>query len=94
MSSLPGIYPRYAVECAVECGGVHSGVHGGARGGVHGRGQGAGPTTKIAVLFRMLLGAETAVVDVDAIVAPMGRVHCRQDGYLVRRDSCFHHNSG
>ena len=35
---------------------VRSGVHGGARGGVHGRGQGAGPTTEIAVLFRMLLG--------------------------------------
>ena len=76
------------------CGGVRSGVYGGACGGVHRRGQGAGPTTEIAVLFRMLLGADTAVVGVDAIVALMGGVYCRQDGYLVRRDSCFHHNSG
>ena len=50
---------------------VRGGVHGRVRGGVHGRGQGAGPTTESAVLFRMLLGAETAVVDVDAIVALM-----------------------
>ena len=27
---------------------------------------------------------------VDAIVALMGIVYCGQDGYLVRRDSCFY----
>ena len=74
-------------------GGARGGVRGGACGGVHRRGQGAGPTTEIAVLFRMLLGAEIAAVDVDTIMALMGGVYCRQDGYLVRRDSCFHHNS-
>ena len=49
------------------CGGARGGVRGGARGGVHGRGRGARPTTESAVLFRMLLGAETAVADVGAI---------------------------
>ena len=73
---------------------ARSGVCGGAHSGVHGRGRGAGPTTESAVLFRMLPGAETAVVGVDTVVALMGGVYCRQDGYLVRRDSCFHHNSG
>ena len=75
-------------------GGARGGVRGGVYGGVHRRGRGAGPTAESAVLFRMLLGAETAVVDVDAVVALMGGVYCRQDGYPVRRDSCFHHNSG
>ena len=41
------------------------------------------------VLFKLLPGRETIVVDVDAIVALMGIVYCGQDGYLVRRDSCF-----
>ena len=76
-------------------GGVRGGVRGGARGGVRGRGRGAGPTTESAVLFRMLPGAETVVVDVDAVVALMGVhvVYCGQDGYLVRRDSYFRHIS-
>ena len=46
------------------------------------------------MLFRVLLGAEMAAVDIDAIVSLMGGVYCGQDGYLARRDSCFHHNSG
>ena len=75
-------------------GGVRGGVRGGARGGVRGRGRGSGPTTESAVLFRMLLGAETVLVGVDAVVALMGVVYCGQDGYLVRRDSCSRHNSG
>ena len=29
------------------------------------------------------------VVDADAVAALMGVVHCEQDGYMVRRDSCF-----
>ena len=70
---------------------ARGGVRGGARGEVRGRGRGAGPTTESAVLFRILPGAETVVVDVDAVVALMGVVYC---GYLVRRDSCFRHNSG
>ena len=64
-------------------GGARGGVCGGARGGVHGRGRGTGPTTESVVLFRMLSGAET-VVGVDAVVALMGGVYCRQDGYLLR----------
>ena len=75
-------------------GGARGGVCGGARGGVHGGGRGAWPTTESEVLFRMLPGAETAVVDVDAVMALMGGVYCRQDGYLLRQGSCFHHNSG
>ena len=43
-----------------------------------------------AVLFKLLPGRETVAVDVDAIVALMGIVYCGQDGYLVRRDSCFY----
>ena len=43
-----------------------------------------------AVLFKLLPGRETVAVDVDAIVALMGNVYCGQDGYLVRRDSCFY----
>ena len=79
-------------------------VRGGARG--RGRGRGArparphvvGPTRPLqsAVLYGVLLvpGRETVVVvDVDAVVALMGVVYCGQDGYLVRRDSCFHHDS-
>ena len=29
-------------------------------------------------------------MDVNAVVALMGAEHCRQDGYQVRRDSCFY----
>ena len=43
-----------------------------------------------AVHFKLLSGRETVAVDVDAIVALMGIVYCGQDGYLVRRDSCFY----
>ena len=76
-------------------------VRSGARGRGRGRGAGlarphvVGPTRPFqsAVLFRMLPGRETVVVDVDAVVALMGVVYCGQDGYLVRRDSCFHHDS-
>ena len=76
------------------CGAARGGVRGGVLcNGVHGRGRGAGPTTRSAVLLRILLGAETVAMDVDAVVALMSVVYCRQDGYLIRRDSCFRHDS-
>ena len=73
------------------------------RGGARRRGQGAGPARshvvgptlpfQSAVLFRILPGRETVVVDVDAVVALIGVMFCGQDGYLVGQDNNFDHDS-
>ena len=41
-------------------------------------------------VFKIVPGREMVIVGIDAIVALMGIVYCGQDGYLVRRDSCFY----
>ena len=48
----------------------------------------AGPRSD-ALLFWILPGRETVVVDIDAMVALVGIVSHGNEEYLVDQDSCF-----
>ena len=65
------------------------GATGSARASESGRPQAALDLSQSALLFKIVPGREMVIVGIDAIVALMGIVYCGQDGYLVRRDSCF-----
>ena len=54
-----------------------------------GRPRAALDLSQSALLFKIMPGREMVIVGIDAVVALMGIVYCGQDGYLVRRDSCF-----